>query len=651
MKKRYLLGISFLLLGLFSFKGITNTNCENNNTSIIKSEDDFFEAIDQAIDGSVFYVDDIEFTAEKMNIASMDIYTPTRVSFNDSFTFKGVSSEKKAKFSNLTLGLSGSSLVEEAKTISFENISFEGLLDPSSSDNITLLAQNTNICSFFLSKCLNINFYNCDFTKYGFSGKGGIYGIYSSDDAILYKLNITFDRCRFFNNAGQRGSAMYFTGSNENVAIKVNNCEFFENYESYGTIFTDSCNLEIKDSRFYNNHFDHFGQYSTSGGGAIYVSGGTTNILSCSFNNNTGDLGGAIYSHNCNTKIDGCVFSGNHANNGGALCSINSSSCSVVCYNSTFNNNDGVLNGGVAVGGTTSSTGYTRFYLCTFHDNPSGSVDENYYADNDHSVLKYCLVSKDKDFNVKGNKDNNYNSFVKGTSNLVNKDGHLSLFDNNRSTILDNEIIKDVFAFRPKTLILGKFYSGDNCASKCTITFPKQKKYMTYSYGDKLTLPEASKKNYTFKGWITEDGITLSDYEYIVFAGNIELRLKSQYEINKDYLALVISLPSAAFIVIVGIVIFVIVFIKKQKLYREKFKEQLTSNSYNQEVLDKLSEKEKEVAFGLLDGKNRKELANELFVSENTIKKHIASIYLKLEVANRIQLSNVMKFGFDANKE
>lgn len=54
--------------------------------------------------------------------------------------------------------------------------------------------------------------------------------------------------------------------------------------------------------------------------------------------------------------------------------------------------------------------------------------------------------------------------------------------------------------------------------------------------------------------------------------------------------------------------------------------------------LDVLSGREKEVMTLLLTGKKRKDIAEELFVSESTIKKHSASIYRKLGVENRREL-------------
>lgn len=53
---------------------------------------------------------------------------------------------------------------------------------------------------------------------------------------------------------------------------------------------------------------------------------------------------------------------------------------------------------------------------------------------------------------------------------------------------------------------------------------------------------------------------------------------------------------------------------------------------------DALSQREKEVLKLLLINKKRKEIAEELFVTESTIKKHTSGIFRKLEVSNRTEL-------------
>lgn len=56
-----------------------------------------------------------------------------------------------------------------------------------------------------------------------------------------------------------------------------------------------------------------------------------------------------------------------------------------------------------------------------------------------------------------------------------------------------------------------------------------------------------------------------------------------------------------------------------------------------------LSKREKEVMELLIKGKKRKEIAEELFVTESTIKKHSASIYRKLDVGNKKELFEKVK--------
>lgn len=51
-----------------------------------------------------------------------------------------------------------------------------------------------------------------------------------------------------------------------------------------------------------------------------------------------------------------------------------------------------------------------------------------------------------------------------------------------------------------------------------------------------------------------------------------------------------------------------------------------------------LSGREMDVFKGLLEDKKRKEIAEELCITENTVKKHISSIFTKLEVSNRKEL-------------
>ncbi|CAN2204196.1 CitB Response regulator containing a CheY-like receiver domain and an HTH DNA-binding domain [Candidatus Nanopelagicaceae bacterium] len=61
--------------------------------------------------------------------------------------------------------------------------------------------------------------------------------------------------------------------------------------------------------------------------------------------------------------------------------------------------------------------------------------------------------------------------------------------------------------------------------------------------------------------------------------------------------------------------------------------------------LDRLSEREREILVDISQGKRNYEIASLRHISEGTIKSHLASIYRKLEVRNRVEAISMMK-GF-----
>ncbi len=77
--------------------------------------------------------------------------------------------------------------------------------------------------------------------------------------------------------------------------------------------------------------------------------------------------------------------------------------------------------------------------------------------------------------------------------------------------------------------------------------------------------------------------------------------------------------------------------------------EQIDSIMKNWSAVDTLSQREKEVLHFLLENKKRKVIAETLFVTESTIKKHTAAIYRKLETTNRAELFEKAKEYFKTN--
>lgn len=64
-------------------------------------------------------------------------------------------------------------------------------------------------------------------------------------------------------------------------------------------------------------------------------------------------------------------------------------------------------------------------------------------------------------------------------------------------------------------------------------------------------------------------------------------------------------------------------------------KPQLQLHQINKKITTPLSDREFNVLCAIYEGKTNRQMADDLFVSVNTIKTHISNIYLKLDVASR----------------
>ena len=63
-----------------------------------------------------------------------------------------------------------------------------------------------------------------------------------------------------------------------------------------------------------------------------------------------------------------------------------------------------------------------------------------------------------------------------------------------------------------------------------------------------------------------------------------------------------------------------------------------------------LSEREREIALYILEGKNNKEIAGLMYLSPNTVKVHASNLYKKLGASNRVQATRVLS-GMEPNPE
>lgn len=62
----------------------------------------------------------------------------------------------------------------------------------------------------------------------------------------------------------------------------------------------------------------------------------------------------------------------------------------------------------------------------------------------------------------------------------------------------------------------------------------------------------------------------------------------------------------------------------------------------NSKVLVPLTEREGEVLQLILNGKSNREIGEELFISESTVKTHVGNIYSKYDVSKRAELISML---------
>ncbi|KIX22456.1 hypothetical protein SY27_01000 [Flavobacterium sp. 316] len=105
----------------------------------------------------------------------------------------------------------------------------------------------------------------------------------------------------------------------------------------------------------------------------------------------------------------------------------------------------------------------------------------------------------------------------------------------------------------------------------------------------------------------------------------LEKELNSYYLINLEKKQTFSIILNIIFGIIIAILIYTIYSLKSQKRLN---------------IIEELSNQEIKIKEHILNGKSNKEIAEELFISLNTVKTHITNIYSKLNVSNRKELIN-----------
>ena len=216
----------------------------------------------------------------------------------------------------------------------------------------------------------------------------------------------------------------------------------------------------------------------------------------------------------------------------------------------------------------------------------------------------------------------------------------IKLFGQNNTTIIPSRKLP------PKEILIKEY----NFVEKEKLKFEKFKKqiksYTTKDYLEKirayskdslktLVIKLLSLKELNQKKLLQKD-ISLNSEYYISLLDE----LKSSEINNLEYLFLERELNSYYIVnlkkrqtlsIILNIVFGIMILVLTYIIYSIKSQKKLST-------IEELSNQEIKIKKHIIEGKSNKEIAEELFISLNTVKTHITNIYSKLNVSNRKEL-------------
>jgi DNA-binding NarL/FixJ family response regulator len=74
----------------------------------------------------------------------------------------------------------------------------------------------------------------------------------------------------------------------------------------------------------------------------------------------------------------------------------------------------------------------------------------------------------------------------------------------------------------------------------------------------------------------------------------------------------------------------------------EEFSKHVRKSNYKSDLLNALTEREREIVKSIAEGKSNKAIAENLFISESTVKNHLYNIYRKIGVNSRAEVISLL---------
>lgn len=589
---------------------------------LVTSVDELTTALMNAKDGDTILVGDITFKPMPMGM----IVVPKNVTIKSG-------KDTNAVFTNATFALNGTTTASAPLTVKFENIDFRGdqsgtSIDPSSPPLISseMPGIMKTMCAAIFKMNVDAAYIGCSFEGYHY-GYGGVFNaIYSSADNIN-ALHLTLNGCTFRNNAAKYGGSIYLSGYGHNVSLDARHCAFEDNAATTGgAIWAEDANVHLLDCSLVGNQY-----------------------LNAEVNEPNG---GAMALYNCGVDLDGCLVASNTSGGDGAgvFCEISPfktlimENCTVI--GNTAAEDEGISVALVKMNYDTSAAAHIYF---------SSLFGEQSFADN--VELFGCLLVDKNIVESEPGEDNGY--CLELTPESAQEKGLIPDMPEH-VTLPAGEYpipkeITDKVAGGKFAGSLGRLQVGDNYGRETELSVEKKPgdtDTLTLQYGDKLTLDDPERNGFDFENWAYPDGSLLVDGKIFMGGDMGEGRITAiwHFLLSKNlyviWLPLVVLAATAAFIS----------YQKKKKAAAvvapvagmategtaalpDDWIDRVCERT---DVTEQLSKREIEVMHKLLEGRSRKQIAEELFITESTVKKHTTSIYAKLEVSGRIELISKM---------
>ena len=537
-------------------------------------------------------VDDIDFQDETITI-------------NHDVRIESVDNE--SHFKGLHVKLSGPIVTGELIDVYFGNIIFDGAFDASSID----LESPTSFVDKFggereEDRCITADYGyfaltldNCTIKNYASEcGAAIMLENYNLDD---YKY-VNLDNCKVYHNYSETDIIHLSHGK---LIANITSSEFYGNYAYKGAGFSIA-NGSANISKV-NVHDNIFVPYDVNQsnmqlcGGGIFI-GGTDLMMTDSFivNNKTifgGGLGvSAAFSGNKNVVFKNVVIKNNEATYGGGIAAFSMSGQPITFIDSEILCNKATYGGAL----------YTEVYARWIKDNSGG-------------LVQFFFTT----FGLNTAEDNGSYSFYQeeGTKGELGTISLKGCFSIGNDTYDSKSEEYNYIATKEQALLDGVINQEDidNAADGL--------------YPQKSSKADIKVSHDVYANWSP----LLAEYEGDLSIGKNQEKAAKQVPI---IVILAISIPG---VIIIGLIVVIVVLLIKRKNKKEVPVEPVKDEKeLRKEYLDSLGQRERQVVEMIVAGKKRKDIANELNYSENTIKKDLTIIYSKLHVKDKVEL--IMKY-------